>query len=200
MRPATFKIPWPSLFGFTTPFCPCKLPKLRQPLHLTSPCRYDIGVLLIAPITIPSVDIYLVTSLTLGNTRHMAVPKMGCWKLSALQLPPNWKHTPGSGKGRVKRCKPCSWETTEMPSCIHRKKIWDPRWSIQPIADRLTQSISGNVACIYSSSEYAKHGFFLSINLWHKVCFSSFYFSGSAESTVIAKYFFWEWCHFWMKS
>lgn len=109
----TFGLSWS---GFTTPFCPRKQPKLRQLLHLTGPCRSDIGVLLKAPITLPSADVYRVTSITLGNMRHMAMPKLGCWKLSVLQLFHSWKYTPGSGQGRVRSFKPCSWETTEMSS------------------------------------------------------------------------------------
>lgn len=199
--------------GFTTLFCPCKQPKLRQPLHLADLCRSDIGVLLKAPITLPSADIYRVTSITLGNTRHTAVPKLGCWKLSALQFFPSWKYTPGSGQGRVRRFKPCSWETTEMSSykCVQAlpicssEKIWDqhldPRWSVQSIADGSNQSTSGSVVCIYSSRsvDVPSMVFFLSNNLCHKVYFNSFLLIFcSAESTVVPKSFFWEWCHIWM--
>lgn len=149
--------------GFMTPFCPCKQPKLSQLLYLTGPCRSGIEVLLKAPITLPSADIYRVTSITLGNMRHMAVPKLGCWKLSALQLFPSWKYTSGSGQGRARSFKPCSWEATEMASykCVQAQpicsseKIWDqhldPRWSVQSIADGSTQSISSSVVCVYSS-------------------------------------------------
>ena len=99
----------PSWSGFTALFCPCKQPKFRQPLHLTGTCRYDIGVLLKAPISLPSAGICHVTPITLGNRRHMAVPKPGCRKLSALQLIPSWKYTPGSEHGRARSFKPCSW-------------------------------------------------------------------------------------------
>lgn len=80
---------------------------------------------LILGCTLPSADIYCVTSITLGNTRHTAVPKLGCWKLSALQFFPSWKYTPGSRQDRVRRFKPCSWETTEMSSykCVQALPI-----------------------------------------------------------------------------
>lgn len=87
---------WPD---FTLPFCLCKHPKLRQLrhfLHLTGPCTADTGVPLKAHITLPSADIYCMTSFTLGNMRHMAEPMLGtaCWKLSV-------EYTTGSEQCRV---------------------------------------------------------------------------------------------------
>lgn len=128
--------------GFMTPFCHFKQPKLGQLLYLTGPCRSDIGVLLKASITLPSADIYRVTTVTLGNTRHTAVPKLGCWKLSALQLVPTLLGVGREEWGvsnpaleRQQRCIPTN--VGKHNPLVHQKKsginIWIPDEAFNPL-------------------------------------------------------------------